>query len=69
MSHYRITIKNSKGAVKQVVSPDWYGFDKADINLLATGVAVGAAQAYKKVFVEVQDMETGEIVFNKECRR
>ena len=68
MSHYRITIKNSKGAVKQVVSPDWYGFDKGDINILATGVAVGAAQAYKKVFVEVQNVETGEIVFNKECR-
>jgi hypothetical protein len=69
MSHYRITIKNSKGAVKQVVSPDWYGFDKADINILATGVAVGAAQAYKKVFVEVQNVETGEIVFNTECGR
>ena len=68
MSHYRITIKNGKGAVKQVVSPDWW-FDKADINILATGIAVGAAQAYKKVVVEVQDVETGKIVFNKECRR
>lgn len=69
MSHYRITIKNSKGAVKQVVSPDWYGWDKADINILATGIAVGAAQAYKKASVEVLDVKTGQIVFNKECRR
>ena len=69
MTHYRVIIRNSKGAVKQVVSPDWYGFNKANINILATGVAVGAAQAYKQVFVEVQNVETEEIVFNKECRR
>lgn len=69
MSHYRITIKNSKGAVKQVVSPDWYGLTMEQVEWLSLGFACGAAQAYKKVFVEVQDVETGEIVFNRECKR
>lgn len=69
MSHYRITIKNNKGAVKQVSWPDWYNLTKEQVDWLSLGIAVGAAQAYKTVSVEVQDMETGEIVFNKECRR
>jgi hypothetical protein len=69
MSHYRITIKNSKGAVKQVVSPDWYGLTIEQVDWLSLGFACGAAQAYQQVFVEVLDVKTGEIVFNKECRR
>lgn len=69
MGYYRITIKNSKGAVKQVILPDWYGLTKEQVDWLSLGIAVGAAQAYKKVFVEVKDVETGKIVFNKECRR
>lgn len=67
MSQYRITIKNSKGAVKQVISPDWYGLTMEQVDWLSLGIAVGAAQAYKKVFVEVQDVETGKIVFNRGC--
>jgi hypothetical protein len=39
------------------------------VDWLSLGFACGAAQAYKQVFVEVQDVETGEMVFNKECRR
>lgn len=69
MSHYRITIKNSKGAVKPVVSPDWYGLTKEQVDWLSLGIAVGAAQAYKQVFVEVLDVKTGEIVFNRKYRR
>lgn len=69
MSHYRITIKNSKGAVKQVVSPDWYGLTKEQVDWLSLGIAVGAAQAYKNASVEVLDVKTGEIVFNRKCGR
>lgn len=69
MANYRITIKNSKGAVKQVVSPDWYGLTKEQVDWLSLGLACGAAQVYKNVSVEVQNVETGEIVFNKECGR
>lgn len=68
MSHYRITIKNNKRAVKQVVPPDWYGLTREQVEWLSLGIVVGAAQVYKQVFVEVQDVETGKIVFNKECR-
>lgn len=69
MSHYKITIKNSKGAVKQAVSPDWHGLTKEQVDWLSLGIAVGAAQAYKNVSVEVLDVKTGQIVFNKGCGR
>ena len=65
MSHYRITIKNSKGAVKQVVSPDWYGLTKEQVDWLSLGIVVGAAQVYKNASVEVLDVKTGQIVFNR----
>lgn len=69
MSHYRITIKNNKRKVKQVVPPDWYGLTIEQVEWLSLGIVVGAAQVYKQVFVEVQDVETGNIVFNRECRK
>ena len=69
MSHYRITIKNSNGAVKQVVSPDWYGLTKEQVDWLSLGIVVGAAQVYKNASVEVLDVKTGQIVFNRKCGR
>lgn len=69
MSHYRIIIKNNKRAVKQVVPPDWYGLTREQVEWLSLGIVVGAAQVYKQISVEVQDVETGKRVFNKACGR
>ena len=63
MAHYRITIKNGKGAVKHLIVAS-VPLNKEQVESLCLGIAMSVLQPNKKLLIEAQDMETGEIVFN-----
>lgn len=63
MAHYRIIIKNSGEAVKHLVLLS-VPLNKVQVESLCLGIAMSVLQPNKKLLIEAQDMETGEIVFN-----
>ena len=63
MAHYRITIKNGKGAVKHLIVAS-VPLNKEQVERLSLGIAIRIAKPNKKMLIEAQNMETGAIVFN-----